>query len=142
MERNFGFTKENIIASFAFAFFVVCPRMAGMMHVINHYSSVSMLYTVLLGIIVSVPLLMLMVFVFDKAGVWGALGFCVSTDLISAFVMKGVSINAGIETFIISIFVVMGVKIAPYISKLVFEKWIHIENQSTPADNKTDNTTL
>jgi hypothetical protein len=139
MKKNFGFTKENIIASFAFAFFVVCPRMAGMMHVINNYSTVSMLHTVLFGIIVSIPLLMLMVFVFDKAGVWGALGFCISTDLISAFVMKGVNINAGIETFIISLFVVMGVKLAPHISKIVFEIWLHIENQT---DNKTDDTAL
>lgn len=137
MEKKFVFTKENIIASLAFAFFVVCPRMAGMMHVINYYSEVSMLYTVFLGIIVSVPLLMLMVFVFDKTGVWGALGFCVLTDLISAFVIQEVDMKAGIETFIISLFVVMGVKVAPYISKVVFEKWIHQENRSM-NDNESD----
>lgn len=134
MKKTLGFTKESIIASFAFAFFVVCPRMAGMMHVINNYSKVSMLYTVLLGIVISVPLLMLMVFVFDKGGIWGALAFCISTDLVSALVMKGVDIRASIETFIISIFVVIGVKIAPYISKIIFDKWIHTE--SDPVNSK------
>lgn len=121
MESKLGFTKENIIASLGFAFFVVCPRMAGMMHVINNYSGVSMLFTVLLGIVISVPLLMLMVFVFDKAGVWGALGFCILTDFVSALVMKGVSVRAGIETFTIAIFVVIGVKLTPYISRLFFK---------------------
>jgi len=122
MIKKLGFTKENIIASFAFAFFVVCPRMAGMMHIIGTHSDVSMFKTVLLGIIISIPLLRLMVFVFDKFGVWGALCFCIATDLISAFTMNGVSFSAGIETFIISIFVVLGVKCAPRISKLVFDK--------------------
>ncbi|MCT4563228.1 MAG: hypothetical protein N4A68_02710 [Maledivibacter sp.] len=122
MENKLGFTKENITASLGFAFFVVCPRMAGMIHILSNYSSFSLLYTVLLGIVVSIPLLMLMVYVFDKAGVWGALGFCVLTDFISALVMKGVSIKAGIETFIIAIFVVIGVKLSPHISKVIFRE--------------------
>lgn len=143
MENKLGFTKENLIASFGFAFFVVCPRMAGMMHVISSYSGVSMLYTVLLGIIISVPLLMAMVYVFDRAGVWGALIFCITTDFISALVMKGVSIRAGIETFTIAIFVVIGVKLTPYISKIIFkeqekEKVEQEYEQLTETENNKD----
>ncbi|KGG80388.1 hypothetical protein Y919_06650 [Caloranaerobacter azorensis H53214] len=123
MKSKLGFTKENIVASLGFAFFVVCPRMAGMMHVISKHSSISMLYTILLGIVVSIPLLMVMVYVFDKAGVWGTLSFCILTDFISALIMKSVSIRAGIETFVIAIFVVIGVKLTPYISsKIIFNE--------------------
>ena len=122
MKKKLSLKKEDLIASLGFAFFVVCPRMAGMMHVISNYSSVSMLYTVLLGIVISIPLLMLMVYVFDRFGVWGALLFCVATDFISALVMKGISVRAGIETFVIALFVVIGVKLTPYISKIIFKE--------------------
>lgn len=136
MENKLGFSKENIISSFAFAFFVVCPRMAGMMHVINNYSKVSMLQTVLCGIVISVPLLMLMVFIFDKVGVWGALGFCILTDFISALIMKGIDISAGIETFTIAIFVVIGVKLTPYILKLVIKEENNIKEEIEQVDSE------
>lgn len=122
LESSLSLKKENIIASLGFAFFVVCPRMAGMTYVISNYSGASMIYTVLLGIVLSVILLMIMVCVFDKAGIWGALGFCILTDFISALVMKDISPRASIETFIIAIFVVVGVKLTPYISKLFFKE--------------------
>ncbi|WIF95078.1 hypothetical protein [Caminicella sporogenes] len=144
MESKLGFTKENIIASIGFAFFVVCPRMAGMMYVISKHSNTSMLYTILLGIVVSIPLLMIMVYVFDKAGVWGTLGFCVLTDFISALIMKSISIRAGIETFIIAIFVIIGVKLTPYISsKIIFkeqETGQEITKSNVLEDNKEYNT--
>jgi hypothetical protein len=122
MENRLGFTRENIISSLAFAFFVVCPRMAGMMYVIESYSNVSMLYTVLVGIVIAIPLLRLMVFVFDKSGVWAALGFCVLTDIGSAVTMNGIDISATIEILVIAMFMVMGVKLAPRIRKIFIEK--------------------
>ncbi len=64
--------KELLIAGVSFGLFVVCPRMAGMMHIINKHTNVSMSITVLLGIIISIPILLLMVFTFSKFGVWGA----------------------------------------------------------------------
>jgi len=91
--------KELVFTSTAFALFVVCPRMAGMMHVINKHSQSSILATILIGTIVSVPLLLLMVFAFNKFGVWGALAFCVLTDLGSVLIIKEVGFRAGLETF-------------------------------------------
>lgn len=81
-----------------------------MMYVIGVHSSVPILRTVALGILVSIPLLRSRVYVFDRSGIWGALGFCVATDLLSAFAMKDSSLSAGIETFVIFLFVIMGVK--------------------------------
>jgi len=115
-------SKEILSASAAFGLFVVCPRMAGMMHVINKNSNVSMLWTVLLGMAFSLPLMLLMVFTFNKIGVWGALGVCVLTDFAAALIMKNISINAAIETLIIALFVIAGVKIAPLVTGLFSAK--------------------
>lgn len=112
-------TKELMLASVAFGLFVVCPRMAGMMHTIFEHSNISMLGTVLIGTIMSIPLLLVMVFTFEKFGTWGALAFCVLTDFGAAFIMKEISLRAGIETLIIALFVVLGVKVAPLISKII-----------------------
>jgi len=112
-------SKELLIAGVSFGLFVVCPRMAGMMHIINKHANVSILITVLMGVLISVPILLLMVFVFSKFGVWGALSICVLTDLGAAFFMKEISMKAGLETFIIAVFVIIGVKVAPFISKFL-----------------------
>ncbi len=113
--------KELFIAGVSFGLFVVCPRMAGMMHIINKHTNVSMLITVLLGVLISIPILLLMVFTFSKFGVWGALSVCVLTDLGAALVMKEISMRAGFETFVIAVFVIIGVKIAPLLSKLIIK---------------------
>jgi hypothetical protein len=70
----------------------------------------------LLGAIIAVPLVLVMVLVFAKLGVWGALGFAILTDLGAAFFMKEISIRAGIETLVIALFVIVGVKLSPLIT--------------------------
>lgn len=115
-------TKELIVAGVAFGLFVVCPRMAGMMHVLSKHSQASMLVTVLSGVVFSIPILLLMVFVFGHFGVWGALAICVATDLGAAFFMKEISYSAGLETLVIALFVIVGVKLAPMISALILGK--------------------
>ncbi|MDD4836520.1 MAG: hypothetical protein PHU72_05410 [Dethiosulfovibrio sp.] len=112
--------KELLLSSLAFGLFVVCPRMAGMMHVIAGQESLSMMKTVLVGTAFSVPLLMLMVMVFGRFGVWGALTVCVLTDFGAALIMGSVSAKAGVETAVIALFVIMGVKVAPFISRALF----------------------
>jgi hypothetical protein len=112
-------TKELVIASLAFSLFVVCPRMAGMMQIIMKHCRVSLLATVLGGTLVSIPLLVVMVFLFGKFGLWGALLFCVLTDLGAAWIMNTVSIKAAVETVVIALFVILGVKVAPLVSKLL-----------------------
>ncbi len=112
-------TKELLVAGVSFGLFVVCPRMAGMTHIMTKYSSASMVVTLLFGVVVSVPILLFMIFVFSKYGLWGALVVCVLTDLGAALLMKEISIHAGMETLIVSIFVIAGVKIAPVLSAAV-----------------------
>ena len=114
--------KELWIAAFSFGLFVVCPRMAGMIQVIGKHSSVSLWVTVLLGTAVSLPILMLMVFIFSRWGIWGALGLCVLTDFGAALLMKEISFKAGVETLIIAFFVILGVKIAPLLTQWIGPK--------------------
>ena len=111
--------RDLLISSIGLALFIVCPRMAGMVYVIAKNSPVSLVYTALFGTIVAIPFVVAMVLIFAKFGLWGALAFCILTDLGAAFVMKEISIRAGIETFVIAVFVIIGVKVAPFITNMV-----------------------
>ena len=111
-------TKELLMASIGLSLFIICPRMAGMVNIIAKNSQVSLVYTTLLGTIISIPLVIAMVLIFAKFGIWGALAFCVLTDLGAALFMKEISPKAGIETLVIAIFVIIGVKVSPYIANL------------------------
>ncbi len=109
--------KNFVISSLAFAFFVVCPRMAGMVHIISKNTGVSIPAIVILGTIVSLPIIYLMALIFGRWGVLGALSFCILTDFISAGLMTGIGFRAGVETIIIALFVIAGVRIAPVICR-------------------------
>ncbi|WP_024336050.1 hypothetical protein [Desulfotignum balticum] len=115
-------TKELMVGSIGLALFIICPRMAGMVHIISKHSNASLIYTALLGSVMSVPLVLVIVLVFGKYGLWGALAFCIITDLGAAFFMKELSIKAGIETFIIAMFVILGVKVAPYLTNIFIKQ--------------------
>lgn len=110
--------RELFIASMGLSLFIICPRMAGMVHIISKHSRASLLYTALYGTVMAIPLVLLMVLIFGKFGVWGALAFCVLTDILSALFMKEISLRAGIETIVIALFVILGVRVAPYIGRL------------------------
>ena len=112
-------TKELMVGSIGLALFIICPRMAGMVHLISKYSNVSLVQTALLGSVLSIPLVLVIVLIFGKYGVWGALTFCIITDLGAALFMKELSLKAGVETFIIALFVILGVKTAPFITSLL-----------------------
>jgi len=113
--------RDLLISSVGLALFIVCPRMAGMVCVIAKHSQVSLVYTAVFGSIVAIPLVVIMVLVFAKFGLWGALAFCVLTDLGAAFVIKEISIRAGIETFVIAMFVIIGVKVAPFVANVLMK---------------------
>ncbi|MHC1579667.1 MAG: hypothetical protein ACXQTZ_03305 [Candidatus Alkanophagales archaeon] len=108
-----------VLASVAFALFVVCPRMAGMVHVIAESARVSTIQASVVGTVLSLPLLVVMTMIFRHYGLIAALGFCVLTDLGAALVMRGVSLRAGLETLIIAAFVVLGVRVATLVSSYI-----------------------
>jgi len=105
-----------LIASVAFALFIVCPRMAGMTNIIINATQTNIIYVSIIGMIISLPLVLAMVLIFKYYGLFAALGFCVLTDLCAALVMKQISLKAGLETLIIALFLILGVKVASIIS--------------------------
>ncbi len=111
--------KGLVLTATALAFFIICPRMAGMVHLVCKYSELPLMKTALLGSVIAIPLILLMVWVFSKFGVAGALAFCVLTDFASAFMLKGISLKASVETLIIALFVFVAVKVAPLISNII-----------------------
>ncbi len=108
--------KELLIASVAFALFILCPRMAGMTKVISDASHVSLVRVAVSGTIFALPLIIAMALIFARYGLIAALAFCVITDFASALLMREISMKAGVETLIIALFVIMGVKVASMVS--------------------------
>lgn len=112
-------TKEILLASVAMSFFIVCPRMAAMLHVLSVHTEVP-LYTVgLVGTILSAPLMLVIVWLFGHYGLAAAVGFCVLTDIIAALFLSATGWKAPLETAIIAGFVLLGVKVAPLVSRFV-----------------------
>ena len=110
-----------LITAIAFAFFIVCPRMAGVLHVICENSKMNLYKIALLGSLIAIPLVLLMVWIFGQFGVVGALIFCVGTDMLAAYLLKSISYKAGFETIIIAAFVFAAVKVAPLITSIIFQ---------------------
>ena len=108
--------RELLIASAAFALFILCPRMAGMTKVISDASYVSLVKVVVFGTVIALPLIIAMALIFTRYGLVAALAFCVITDFAAAFAMREISMKAGLETLIIALFVIIGVKVASIIS--------------------------
>ncbi len=107
---------DLVLIGLAFGLFIVCPRMAGMAYAISKATKISLIKVAIVGTIFSLPLTIAMVLIFKRFGLPGALGFCILTDFGAALLMREISLEAGIETFIIALFVLLGVKVASIVS--------------------------
>ena len=108
-----------LIAALAFAFFIVCPRMAGITSIIANATDVDLVKLAVVGSLIAIPFVVAMVLIYSKYGLLAALGFAVLTDLLSALVIKEISIKAGVETLIVALFVIIGVRVASFVSKFI-----------------------
>ena len=108
--------NQLFLVCIAFAFFIVCPRMAGMTYIITKATQTNIIQVAIFGTLLSLPLIIIMVLIFKKYGLIGGLAFCVLTDLGAALFMKEISLKAGLETFIVALFVIVGVRVASVIS--------------------------
>jgi len=103
----------------AFALFIVCPRMAGMINIISNTTKINIIYIAIIGTIISIPIIAVMALIFKYYGLIAALGFSVITDFGAALVMRQISFKAGLETLIIAVFLIIGVRVASLISNLI-----------------------
>ena len=105
-----------LVASIAFALFILCPRMAGMANTIARATQVNLILVAVVGTLISLPLIVLMVIIFQHYGLWAALAFAVFTDVLAALAMGAISWKSSFETFIIAVFVIIGVRVTATIS--------------------------
>ncbi len=112
-----------VLLAVAFAFFVMCPRMAGMCAVISKVENANPYVIAVLGGAIAIPLIVLMDFLTLKFGVGAAILAAVVTDALAAAATGTFRLKYGIEIAIIALFIWIGVvvagKIAPAIEKLV-----------------------
>ncbi|MBN2186365.1 MAG: hypothetical protein JW732_02820 [Dehalococcoidia bacterium] len=108
----------KLIPVLAFSLFVLCPRMAGMANVIARYSGANLAWTVALGTLVAVPLVVGMALLFARFGLWAALALAIATDFGAAALMGAISMKAGIETIVVAVFVIAGVRVSTIVSGL------------------------
>lgn len=111
---------QLLIASAAFACFILCPRMAGMANVIAAASKTNLVTVAAVGTLVSLPLIMAMVMIFEHYGLWAALALAVFTDILAALIMGAISWRSSFETLVIAGFVLAGVRVASLISAGLF----------------------
>jgi hypothetical protein len=104
------------VASAAFAMFIVCPRMAAMTNICYRHVTGNLVVLVILGTLVSIPLLIIMVSLLTRWGFAAALGFAIVTELLAALIMGIISRKAAVEILIISLFVISGSRLASWIS--------------------------
>ncbi len=109
-----------VMAMTSYALFIVCPRMAAMTNLVSREFQFSIYTLVVLGTVLSVPLLMGMAWVIGRWGLTAGLLLAIATDLMAAGVMRAVSAKAALETLIIALFVVAGNRIAMWITAKMF----------------------
>ncbi len=111
------------IVSIAFAFFIMCPRMAGMIAVVARVKNVNPYVATVIGGLIAIPLIMAMVYITMRFGVHIAILAAAATDVLAAVMMGNFKIRYGIEIAIIALFIWIGVitarHIAPYIEELL-----------------------
>ena len=108
------------IAILAFSFFIVCPRLAAMTNIISKNTAVSIYLTVIVGTIVSIPLLIATAWAIRHWGLMAGLAIAIITDMLAAALMASVSLKVALETLIIAAFVVIGNRFALWVSSHVF----------------------
>lgn len=116
--------NQNLFPYFAttlaFAFFIVCPRMAAMTNILTKYSQLSIYWVVTWGTIVSLPFLVLTAWAIRQWGLMAGLAIAIVTDLFAALILKPIHIKAAVETFVIALFVVSGARFASWVTAKFF----------------------
>lgn len=114
---------ELFMVSFAFAFFIMCPRMAGMGAVVSRLHGLNPYVVAVVGGILAIPLIVLMEYLVINFGVHAAIIAAAATDIAAAVLMGVYKPRYAVEVFIIAMFLWLGVvtamKLSPMITKVL-----------------------
>ncbi len=113
------FNTGQLVPLLAFSFFIVCPRMAAMTNILARSQAGGGIYTlVILGTVVSLPLLLLTAWAIRQWGLMAGLALAILTDLAASALLAGVDTKLALETLIIAGFVVAGNRVAMWVTSL------------------------
>ncbi len=114
---------ELFIVSLAFAFFIMCPRMAGMGAVVSRLHGLNPYIVAVIGGLIAIPLIVFMEYLVINYGVHTAIIVAAVTDIVAAILMGVYKPRYAIEVFIIAAFLWLGVvtaiKLSPMITKIL-----------------------
>ena len=115
--------RALLIASAAFALYVLCPRMTAMILQESKVKGVDVHTIIIVGTIISIPLFIMLVHVILRLGIEWAIFIAAAADVAAAALLGTLDLRAGVELLIITAFVYAGIKLAPLISGLLL-KWL------------------
>jgi hypothetical protein len=114
---------DLFVVSLAFAFFIMCPRMAGMGAIVSRLHGFNPYIVAAIGGVLAIPLIILMEFLVIRFGVSTAIIVAAATDIASAILMGVYKPRYAVEVFIIAAFLWLGVltamKLSPIITKIL-----------------------
>ncbi len=110
-----------LVASLAFALYVLCPRMSAMMVEQAKIRGLNVYAVIVLGSLISIPLFMALSGIIVKFGVTWAVIFAAAADFAAAALLGTIDLKTGVELVIITVFVYMGIRAAPIIAKIILQ---------------------
>jgi hypothetical protein len=108
-----------IVSSLAFALYITCPRMTGMIATQAKLTGINPLLTISVGSVLGIPMFFLLYYVLQHFGVAAAVLAAAALDVGAALLIGGLNLRSGIELAIITVFVYVGIRVAPLIAKLL-----------------------
>lgn len=108
-----------IVSSLAFALYITCPRMTGMIAAQAKLTGINPLLTIFVGSILGIPMFFLIYYILQHFGVAAAVLAAAALDVGAALLIGGLSLKSGIELAVITVFVYVGIRVAPFIAKLL-----------------------
>lgn len=108
-----------LIASFAFALYVICPRMSAMIVEQGKVRDLNIHAVIVLGALISIPMFAILLHILVRFGMVWAIVFAAVGDFVAAALLGTMDPRTGVELAIITVFVYVGIRLAPVISKII-----------------------
>lgn len=110
-----------LIASLAFGLYVICPRMSAMILEQGKVKNLNIHAVIVLGALTSIPLFAILLHILVRFGMGWAIIFAAVGDFAAAALLGTVDLRTGVELAIITVFVYIGIRLAPVISRIIFQ---------------------
>ncbi len=110
---------RTFVVAIAFSLFILCPRLAGMCSIVSRTRGLNPYVVAAIGVVVSIPLVLAMVYVVEKYGVYHAVLVAIVTDVISGLIMGLYSLRSLVEVLVLALFIWVEVVAADHIVRYI-----------------------